>query len=421
MSTRNTYAMIGFPGANLCGLARRWIWPRRQYLFARFLTLTAIAGVGISVFAMTLVLAVMGGFRTELERKLLGIAPHLTITPTGEDPATIDTIAHAVASSVEDPGAAELFRMVEGEAIIQRAVGAGFSDQGVKIRGVDTAQYRRWPTANVWTREVSGASGPTVLLGSELYLNLGIGIDPSETVRLIAPLGMLTPAGELAPIVREYTVTGWLRTGFFEQDTKLVIMPADEAERLLGLQSVSRWVVYLNRPMRAGSVAAAVQARLAGHAEVASWEGQNRRLLNALRLERIVMTVILLLMVLIATAGICGVVFLHVAWRQRDLAILWAIGAPGWFLVRLVLQVGACIGGLGSLCGLAGAGIAGVWLARHPIRLPATFYLDHLPVEWHGLRCAAIGLAGIMLAVAAAVVPAWRLRRFSPTEALRYE
>lgn len=404
-------------------IARRFVWASRRYLFSRFLTGVAVGGVALGVFAMTLVLAIMGGFRTHLERKLLGFAPHLTVR-ADEDVLSEATLIDRVRQV--DP-AAVVVPMVEGEAIVHRTGDDAFGYHGVKVLGLDPAQLVQWRSVTWQWRDgaqppLRATDGhPTIVLGNELAFSLGLTLLDDERVQLVAPFGVVTPSGELAPSIREYVADGMLRTGFYEHDAKLVVMQRDEASRLLGPQAAPKWAVYLARPSRAPVVAAQLRDALGPHVEVESWQQQNRKLFGALRLERVVMSILLALMILIASCSICGVLFMQVAWRRRDLAMLSAIGAQHRFVRRVLLHVGTWIGLVGSSTGLAAALGVGAWLQRHPIRLPASFYLDHLPVEFHPGGCLAIGVFGVLLAIFAAWWPAMQAGRLIPAEALRYE
>lgn len=406
-------------------LARRFLWAHRGYLFARLATCVAIGGVALSVFAMTLVLAVMGGFREHLEAKLLGFAPHIVITPAVGAEERIGTLLRQPPPTVA--GRYRATRVVEGEAIIQRVGEAGFADQGVKVRGIDPADLALWKSVAFHFGEegaeglATGKKGPGVLLGNELLLNLGAAIEGSSMIRLIAPLSLPTPAGELGPTVREYRVVGALQTGFYEHDTKLVITTPAEAERLLGAQAEAKWFLYGDRPMAAAAIARELTELIGADGSVATWEVLNRKLLGALRLERTVMTILLILMVVIASLSICGVVLMQVAWRRRDLAMLAALGSPLRQRLRIVLHLGTWIGCLGSLVGLAAALGVGGWLQRYPLRLPSSFYLDHLPVVFHPLHCVGFGIIGISIAMLAALWPAYQAGRSDPIEELRYE
>ncbi|MBI4366618.1 MAG: ABC transporter permease [Deltaproteobacteria bacterium] len=415
-------------------LAERFLWPPRRYLFTRFLTIVAVGSVAVSVASMVLVLSVMSGFRTQLERKLLGFTPHVTVRmEDAEETVAASRLAGLV------PGAT-IFPWVEGEAILQDPEDGGAADQGVKVIGVPPAIFAVWPSV---ARHTIGSTAPEagtgrravaeevpqrgergeapeagIFLGSELIAERA---SAAAFVRLVAPLGLLGPSGELAPSVREARVAGWLRTGLYEYDRKLVVMTPDEAYRLLGEQAMRQWALYLPDPMRTAEVRTRLAATLGEGARITTWQEQNRTLFGALRLERIMMRSLLVLMIGIASVCICGALCMHVAWRRCDLGILAAIGAASGFRQRIVLLLGAAIGLIGSGIGLAIALGIGWYMARHPLPLPETFYLDYLPIRIAPIPCGLIGLLGVGIAACAAWWPARMAKRLSPVEALRYE
>ncbi|MBI2343490.1 MAG: ABC transporter permease [Deltaproteobacteria bacterium] len=420
--------------------ARRVLLSTHGRLFARSLLVVAIGSVALSVFAMLVVLGVMHGFRDHLERKLLGFTPHLIIRAVeeGDLPTTIGSDPQLA------PYGLTVVPVVEGEVVAQPLGEEGFSDLGVRVRGMDAghlamlqgAHFFFPPSLDVGVSKSIGARALApdeetgdhgVIVGSEVLYALGLHPEGVRTILLTAPLGMIDPVGNLQPLRRRYQVNGFFRSGLYQQDSQLILMDRGEAERLLGAQATYAWHIYLREPHEAATVVTALQQVVArgqparGPLQIETWMEVNQTLLGALRLERIVMTLLLGLTVVLSGLSILGVVFMQVVRRRRDFAVVLAMGADRLLIAWMVIACGGWIGALGSGLGLCGAWGVTWWLQRHPVYLPETFYLEYLPFELRPLGVIGILSFGIAMATSAAWYPAHWVSRLDPAEGLRDE
>lgn len=417
-------------------IAHRYLFTTKGRLFARALTFVAIGSVMLGVYAMLVVLGVMLGFRDHLETKLLGFLPHVTVrvVDAQSESVALEKRLHQVMEQF--PG--RLVPIVEGEVVAQPGTAQGFADLGVRVRGLHARDLEVLRGATFYfasdlAGEVTTPAGDRaflhdpatgqsgIVVGNEVLYALGVYPDTNRDVVLTAPLGMIDPVGNLQPVRRTYAVRGYFRSGLYQQDSKLVFMDYDEAHTLLGTQGNPQWFVYLEEPRTAEQLAQQLKRTLGATLEVHTWMEQNQKLLAALRLERIVMSILLAVTVGIACLSIMGVVFMQVVSRRRDLAVLVALGASPRHIRTIVITMGGWVGLLGSALGLLAAALTTWWCAHHPIQLPATFYLDYLPLELRPLGTVIIVLFGIGLAVFAAWYPARIAAGFAPAEGLRSE
>ena len=392
-------------------IARRYFFSRHKYRFLPLLTFTSIAGVALGVMALVVVLSVMRGFNRELTDRLLGFNAHLTIHLPPEANATrvdIERLLHGY--PVRD-----LAPIVEGEVIAEHQSGDEMVAHGVRIRGVDP--------------EFLGAMGAVelygtftgVMLGVEAANDLLVHPDFDQEIELIAPLAEVGPTGELLPRGRRFPVTGLFRAGVYEYDGHYVLIARNAARELLGQQARAAWQVRFTDPQLTTSIRGELKTRLPEGWTVSSWDEQNKKLFAALKLERIGMTAVLLLVVLIASFSIAGCILLLVVVKRRDIALLKTLGSTtGTIRVTFVLH-GAWIGGVGSCLG-AFLGVAMCWgLTRWPIALPASYYLDRLPVALSFPAVAVFVISGVILAIIASLYPVMRATALEIVEVFRYE
>lgn len=408
-------------------IASRYLLSKRAGRFAPLLTATAIASVAIGMLALILVMSVMRGFRAELADRLLGLGAHVTLVQ-GAGAEAMDRAA--VERLFDGEAVRDVAPFVQGEVIAQSDAAGELQAQGARVRGVDPAELGNMRKVEFYFPE--GETGfaslaPTggglagAVVGSEIVAQLSVHPDFRDRITLIAPLAELSPSGELGPNQRRFTVAGIFRSGIFEYDSKMVFVALEEAEKLLGEQAERGWFV---RFADAGAVPAAlarVRARLPENWRAEGWHEQNRKIFEALKLERIAMGGVLLMVLAIASFAIVGVVLLVTAAKRKDIAILRSIGMTSRGIGRVFVLHAAFIGAAGSVLGCA-AGLA-VCLAieRWPIRLPDSYYLDVLPVEVNVPAAVAFAFVGILVAVLAALYPVRQAMKFNPVEVIRYE
>ncbi|GEM_PF-955308 len=415
-------------------ISRRYLLATQGRLFARALTLAAVVSVAIGVFAMLVVLGTMHGFRFELEQKLLGFAPHLVVRSPNGDDLGAPLLAWQTSAHV----AAHIFPVVEGEVVAQPIGREGYADLGVKIRGSSPDMLEFLSGANFYfastlrdtlpgtAAEKSLASQNAqdefgMIVGSDVLSALDVHPDDVHGVALIAPLGLLDPLGTLRPLRRTFRVTGFFHSGLYQQDSTLVFMALPAARAVLGTQANAAWYIFLVDRNATDAVAKKLRAYFGDTIAVRTWSEQNQKLFGALQIEQAVMTLLLTLTMAIAGVAITGVVLMQVTTRQRDFAILSAMGASPAQLRRLVFGLGAWIGATGSALGLAAASALTWWTRTHPVRLPESFYLDHLPLEPTLWGTIAIVCVGVGMAIGAAWYPARVATSTSPAVGLRYE
>jgi ABC-type antimicrobial peptide transport system permease subunit len=115
--------------------------------------------------------------------------------------------------------------------------------------------------------------------------------------------------------------------------------------------------------------------------------------------------------VLLAVLGIYSVIAFSVASRVQEMAIRIALGSQRAGIIRLVLESGAKLAGLGCVLGLGGAAAASTLLR--------SMLFGVSPFDPFVLAVAAVGV--LLLALGASTLPAFRAASIDPNRALRGE
>jgi lipoprotein-releasing system permease protein len=377
--------------------------------------------VVVSVVAFIVVESVMSGLSRDLQSKILGFSSHAVLTP---DSPQADF--SAILSQLQKMSQVKASRhYLEGEAVLRTEDGA---NQGVKVRGIEAGHPFETQDMKVFFEEGegwdtlagTGAQLPGVLLGAELASTLGVLPALFEKVELLYPFGDVGPTGEVEPNRRAFRVVGVFRSGYYEYDSKYLIAPLPEALLLFGDSQTERIGVFLRDPAQVSKLKSYFK-NIPQVASVKTWQEQHARLFSALRLERLGMSLVLGLMMVLATFNILSMLMMVVFERRREIAVLRSLGLSQRDIGGIFYRAGLWIGLLGTCLGMA-IGIAlCLWLGSAELRLPTPYYLEALPVDLRWTFLVSIFLGVPLIAVLATGFPARESRGVSIIDALRYE
>jgi lipoprotein-releasing system permease protein len=262
---------------------------------------------------------------------------------------------------------------------------------------------------------------PAVIIGNELAMNINVRV--GDTVALVSPQGKLTPLGRV-PNSRKYEVTALFESGMYEYDSGLVFVSLKEAQDFLGMENlVTGLEVRVDDIYKADTIGRALQKKLGPPFWTKDWKLMNRSLVSALELEKLTMFVILTMIVLVGALNIISTLVMVVMEKNKDVAILRAMGASAKSVLTIFMFQGLLVGLVGTLAGLlSGLGICYALAKYKFIALPADiYYISTLPVRVETLDVLFVTLSAVGISFLATIYPSWHASRINPVEALRYE
>jgi lipoprotein-releasing system permease protein len=306
-------------------------------------------------------------------------------------------------------------------------VSSGKRAHGVFLRGINLEDELK--TTDIFKHLKEGALAdltdmdgtPWIALGRELATTLGVML--GESVNVISPVGEMGPLGML-PKVRQFKVGAVFEIGMFEYDANLTLTSLKAAQEFFGYgSSVSGIQLRLTDVYKAPSVREAISKKLGFPYYVKDWMQMNRNLFSALKLEKFAMFVILILIVLVASFNIVSTLMMSVIEKEREIAILKAIGATNQGIMAVFMIQGLLIGTVGTAIGLVGATVLGHILNTYEIiKLPAdVYYLSRLPVKMKAFDFAVVSVSAVVISFLSTVYPSYQAARLNPVEPLRYE
>lgn len=404
----------------------RYTRAKRRNHFISFISFISIAGVALGVTALITVLSVMNGFEKELRTRILGVASHSTITGVDAGMRNWQQLPSLIARHTEIEALAPYVAaegMLSNNGIVS----------GTMIRGVLPDEEPK--VSNLADKMLLGKLGDLkpgefgIILGKDLANRMGVYL--GDKVTLVTPQASVTPVG-IMPRLKRFTVVGVFEAGMFEYDSALALIHLDDAARLFlqpGEVTGVRLKLYdmFAAPMLTQEL---VRDLPLGYI-VTDWTRQHANFFRAVRTEKIVMFVILMLIVAVAAFNIVSTLVMVVTDKRADIAILRTLGASPGRIMRIFIVQGVVIGLFGTLLGLIG----GVTLANnidvivpaieHMLGMkflaPDVYYISDLPSEMKLSDIVTISLISFMLSLLATLYPAWRASRTQPAEALRYE
>ncbi|NWF55804.1 MAG: lipoprotein-releasing ABC transporter permease subunit [Syntrophaceae bacterium] len=404
-------------------ISLRYLKAKRKQVFISVITFLSMAGVGLGVMALVVVLSVMRGFEDDLKGKILGTNAHLVVLQHGAPIRDYRDILQKV-KGVEGVVAATPF------IFTQAMITSESNAHGIVLRGIDPltaggvinieTTLKKGTLADL--EEKGNSSGhPGVFIGKELAQNLGVMLE--DTVVVVSPLGALAPMG-LGPPMKKFQIKGIFDSGMYEYDTTLAYISLKSAQKFLNMEdAVSGVEVKVRDLYGVKEIARKVQKELGFPFWTKDWMQMNRSLFAALKLERTVMFIILVLIVLVAAFGIVSTLIMVVMEKNKDIAILKSMGATARSIMRVFILEGLIIGVVGTALGLIGGyAICRILATYQFISLPRDiYYISHLPVKMNGMDFFLIAVSALGISFLATLYPSWQASKLDPAEALRYE
>jgi lipoprotein-releasing system permease protein len=401
-------------------VAARYLRAKRKQAVISVITIISIAGVAAGVMALVIAIAINNGFRSTLQRSLLGATAHVMILEK-QPSAGIENWKQLEPELRKAPHDISEAAGLYGPVLLSGPLGGQASGAELKGVPVDTPPDMLLRLKQGSFDALKNSSGtPGIILGARLAQNTGMLF--GSVINVLSPQGELTPFG-MKPNYLRFRVVGIFESGFYEIDSLYAFTSLQAAGQLFDVRSVNSIELKLDDIYKAPEVAAAAQTTIGPELVANTWMEQYKQILGALSMEKLVTAVTIGLIELVAALNILITLMMMVMEKNRDIALLMSMGARRQQIRKIFVLQGVLIGVVGTVIGLT-LGYTLSFLAERYQWLSLNqevYSLSYVPfaARWQdGLWIAA---AAIFISFIATLYPAKNATSIAPVEALRYE
>ncbi len=435
------------------------------------IALISVLGVCLGVGALVAVVSVTGGFQETFRNKVLGVNSHVLVMSNSQiglhEYRLLQTLIEA-----ELPGEV----VATSPFIFHEMMIASESNlSGILIKGVDPAllegvsdlpsyiltspetpskadiiaslHYERRSSAMLTAPDTTPTTPtdptatpkpptarpmPNLLMGKTLATKLKVGV--GDVVHVVSPQHSLAGdpilssgiAGGLTEL--KFRISGLYDSGFHDYDSKLVVVHYTALQDFFGHKdNVTGVEIRLRDIFRSTQVRDHLRAlleseRATKNYRIIDWKDLNRNLFTSLELQKIVLTIIMTFIVIVASFNIVGTLIMLVIDKQKEIAILKSMGASDGGIMRIFIFQGLFIGALGTALGIVlGLGLCEIIRWSDFGLDPKVYLIDALPVKVVPSELAIVALSAIFISFLATLYPSWWATQLDPVEGLRYE
>jgi lipoprotein-releasing system permease protein len=408
-------------------VARRYLRARRKEGFISVIAGFSLAGIGLGVATLIIVMSVMNGFRGELMGRILGLNGHFGVSSAQSSGLTdFDNVAQRLRGVA---GVVRVTPIAEGQAMATvRGTAAGVLVRGMRVEDIEKHPILSKSLIRGNLKDFN--EGGDVIVGSRFATRHGIAL--GDRITLIAPRIRATAFGSV-PRMKSFRVRAVFEIGMFEYDNTFLFVGLKAAQIFFqtGKGAVTSLEVMLSDPDQVDGSRPLI-ARAAGKpVRLLDWRRANASFFNAIQVERNVMFLILTLIIVVAAFNVISGLIMMVNDKGRDIAILRTMGATRGMIMRIFLLSGMSVGIFGTLAGF----ILGLtfslnidtikgWLeglTGGELFSAEIYFLSRLPAKVDAMEVVTVVAMTLALSLLATIYPAWRAARLDPVEALRYE
>lgn len=400
-------------------IARKYFWSkRRDSRFLSFIKMMAIGGVAIGSAGLLIALSIVHGFKSTINEKIVGFAPHVTVNTFMNDPLLRADTLQTYLSDFD--GVEEVQPVVLGQVMIQ----AGGDVSGTLIKGVpesgDVTHLREYILEGTYDLSMQESGLPGMILGLDLSRTIGASV--GDKITLFALEGLPTPFN--TPEIQQFTLTGIYQTGIARFDDNFALTTDQPVRELFGYdpQYASSMEINVTDEDQIEPVYNHIRDATQFPYVTESIYQRYRNIFAWIDLQEETIPLVISVMVIVAAFNLIGTVLMMVLERVKDVGILKTIGAKSRAVRKIFLLEGIFVALSGLITGI-GISLLFYWLQATYQIIPLSeenYYMSYAPVEPHLLDFIIVGVVTLVLCALASWLPARIAAQTDPVKVLSF-
>ncbi len=405
----------------------RFLFSKKSDGYVSIFSWFSIIGISLGVAAIIIVMSVMNGFRIDLTNRIIGLNSHLNIFSNEKilDKNNIDLLIDQINQS----SYISYYRVLEAKGMLIN----NDNSQGVLIKGYDKFSKNHYLSDSIIQGNLITNKKNGVVIGDSLanILNITLG----DNLKLAIPKTDKTILGNI-PRFKTLEVVGIFDLGLYEYDSNLIFLSSNLVRKLLNFEDThyNKIEFFTKNPNEIELFKKEIQTIISSlrlNYFAVSWKDINKTLINALKVEKNVMFIILSLIILVASLNIISGLIIFVKEKNKDIGILKTIGMSNKSIVKIFFTIGISIGLIGSFIGV----LIGVVFSLNiksiqkflekmldtKLFSEEVYYLSSLPSKISINEIIAVLLTAIVIAIISTIFPALRSAKIDPIQSIRNE
>ena len=405
----------------------RFLFSKKSDGYVSIFSLFSIVGISLGVAAIIIVMSVMNGFRIDLTSRIIGLNSHLNIY-SFEKEIENDQINNLI-NQLEQSSFATYYKLIETNGLIIK----NMNSKGVLIKGYNNYDANHLISKSLINGELLNYNNSGILIGDALARELNVSV--GDDIKIAIPKTDKTILGNI-PRYKTLKIIGIFDLGLFEYDSNIVFLLSEITRKLVLLDknNFNKVEFFVKNPNQIEIFNDEINKKL----KILdlpfypiTWKDNNKILMDALKVEKNVMFIILSLIILVASLNIISGLIIFVKEKNKDIGILKTIGMNNISIIKIFFTIGITIGLIGSLFGLIigiifSTNIKSIQIFLEKILNTKLFaeevyYLSSLPSEINTKEVILVLFTSIIISIISTIFPALRSAKIDPIKSIRNE